>query len=48
MSLYPQLLLTRGGGIISDSSKAAQSKDGAIIVIGLGGTGVDCLKNFKR
>ena len=48
MSLYPQLLLTRGGGIISDSSKAAQSKDGATIVIGLGGTGVDCLKNFKR
>lgn len=48
MSIYPQLLLSRGGGIVSDTSKADQSENGATIVIGLGGTGVDCLKNFKR
>lgn len=48
MSLYPQLLLKRGGGIVSDTSKADQSAGGATIAIGLGGTGVDCLKNFKK
>lgn len=48
MSLYPQLLLNRGGGIVSDTSKADQSAGGATIAIGLGGTGVDCLKNFKK
>lgn len=48
MSLYPQLLLNRGGGIISDTSKADQSDGGATLAIGLGGTGVDCLKNFKK
>lgn len=48
MALYPQLLLRRGGGIVSDTSKADQAENGATIVIGLGGTGVDCLKNFKR
>lgn len=48
MSLYPQLLLNRGGGIVSDTSKADQSTGGATIAIGLGGTGVDCLKIFKK
>lgn len=48
MSLYPQLLLNRGGGIVSDTSKADQSAGGATIAIGLGGTGIDCLKNFKK
>ena len=47
MPLYPQLLLSRGGGIINDSAKAKQS-GGSTLAIGLGGTGIDCLKVYKK
>lgn len=47
MSIYSQLLLSTGGGIISNVSKANQS-GGATVAIGLGGTGIDCLKIFKK
>lgn len=44
---YRQLLLSTGGGIISNNQKDAQSNC-ATIAIGLGGTGVTCLRNLKR
>lgn len=44
---YRQLLLSTGGGIISNNQKDAQSNC-ATIAIGLGGTGVACLRNLKR
>ncbi len=44
---YRQLLLSTGGGIISNDQKDAQN-DCATIAIGLGGTGVSCLRNLKR
>ena len=44
---YRQLLLNSGGGIISNSQMDAQSNC-ATIAIGLGGTGVACLRNLKR
>lgn len=44
---YRQLLLSTGGGIISASQMDAQSNC-ATIAIGLGGTGVSCLRNLKR
>ena len=47
MSIYSQLLLSTGGGIVSNTSKADQS-GGATVAIGLGGTGIDCLKLLKK
>lgn len=47
MSIYSQLLLSTGGGIVSNTSKAEQS-GGATVAIGLGGTGIDCLKLLKK
>lgn len=44
---YRQLLLSTGGGIVSSSQMDVQSNC-ATIAIGLGGTGVACLRNFKR
>ena len=44
---YRQLLLSTGGGIISNDQKDAQNNC-ATIAIGLGGTGVSCLRNLKR
>lgn len=44
---YKELLISTGGGIIKDSQKDEQESC-ATIAIGLGGTGVDCLKNLKR
>ena len=44
---YRQLLLSTGGGIVSNSQMDVQSTC-ATIAIGLGGTGVACLRNFKR
>lgn len=44
---YRQLLLNSGGGIISNSQMDAQNNC-ATIAIGLGGTGVACLRNLKR
>ena len=45
--MYEDLLLSTGGGIITDLKKSAQQGDPTII-IGLGGTGVDALKVVKK
>ena len=44
---YRQLLLSTGGGIVS-ASQMDQQSNCATIAIGLGGTGVACLRNLKR
>ncbi len=46
MAVYQKLLLSAGGGIISLAQQAAQSGT-ANILIGLGGTGVSCLRTVK-
>ena len=45
--MYEGLLLSTGGGIISDREKSEQQGEPTII-IGLGGTGVDALKVVKK
>lgn len=47
MAIYPKLLLSAGGGIISAQQQAEQAQNTASILIGLGGTGVDCLRTIK-
>lgn len=47
MATYRQLLLSTGGGVISGSQQDEQNKC-ATVAIGLGGTGVACLRNLKR
>ena len=44
--MYQKLLLNCEGGII-DSSQQSEQDNCAVVCIGLGGTGVDCLKNLK-
>ncbi|MBE6611382.1 MAG: hypothetical protein E7632_02715 [Ruminococcaceae bacterium] len=43
---YKRLLLSTGGGIISENQMDEQANC-ATIAIGLGGTGIACLRNFK-
>ena len=47
MATYSKLLLSQGGGIISPKQQGEQVKNTATILIGLGGTGLDCLKSIK-
>ena len=47
MSTYRDLLLSTGGGVIGERQMDEQAAC-ATIAIGLGGTGVDCLRNLKR
>ena len=47
MALYRKLLLNTGGGVTNNADKARQEAC-ATIAIGLGGTGVDCLRILKR
>lgn len=47
MATYRQLLLSTGGGVISGSQQDEQNNC-ATIAIGLGGTGVACLRNLKK
>lgn len=47
MATYRQLLLSTGGGVISGAQQDEQNNC-ATIAIGLGGTGVACLRNLKR
>ncbi|GFH42509.1 hypothetical protein Hs30E_10600 [Lactococcus hodotermopsidis] len=44
--MYQKLLLTCEGGII-DATQQSEQDNCAVVCIGLGGTGVDCLKNLK-
>lgn len=45
--MYRDLLLSLGGGIIPNSQRV-DSNGCANIIIGLGGTGIDCLKEVKK
>lgn len=45
--MYKKLLISAGGGIVANSQKAEQNEC-AIIAIGLGGTGISCLRAFKE
>lgn len=45
--MYEQLLLRNGGGIIAPLKKCRQAEKAALL-IGLGGTGTDCLRRVKR
>lgn len=47
VSVYSKLLLSTGGGIVSPQQQAEQTKNTATILIGLGGTGVDCIRTIK-
>lgn len=47
MAVYSKLLLSAGGGIISTQQQADQAQNTASILIGLGGTGIDCLRTIK-
>ena len=47
MAVYSKLLLSAGGGIVSAMQQAEQSKNTATLLIGLGGTGIDCLRTIK-
>ncbi|WP_461881526.1 hypothetical protein, partial [Fusicatenibacter sp.] len=46
--IYPKLSLRTGGGIVSELQQAEQVKNTATLLIGLGGTGIDCLKEIKK
>ena len=48
MAVYKDLLLREGGGILSSAQMAEELKDKAAILIGLGGTGIDCLREIKK
>lgn len=47
MPVYQKLLLSTGGGIISDQQQAEQVENTATVLIGLGGTGVHCIRTIK-
>lgn len=47
MAEYSNLLLSKGGGILSPQQQGEQVTYTATILIGLGGTGLDCLKAIK-
>ena len=47
MAMYENLLLSAGGGIVDRVLQCAQD-DFAVLAIGLGGTGIDCLRTLKK
>lgn len=47
MATYAQLLLDAGGGVINRATMAKQGED-AHVIIGLGGTGGDCVRQIKK
>lgn len=46
MAKYSRLLLSEGGGII-EAAQQAEQDNCAVLCIGLGGTGISCLRNLK-
>lgn len=48
MGMYSNLLLSTGGGIISAAQQAKQAENISTLLIGLGGTGIDCLMEVKK
>lgn len=47
MAVYQKLLLSTGGGIISNKQQADQVQNTATLLVGLGGTGVHCIRTIK-
>lgn len=47
MAVYSKLLLSTGGGIVSTQQQAEQTPNTATLLIGLGGTGVHCIRMIK-
>ncbi len=47
MAVYSRLLLSTGGGIIASSQQALQVQNTGTVLIGLGGTGVHCIRTIK-
>lgn len=47
MAVYSKLLLSTGGGVIYSQQQAEQARDTATVLIGLGGTGVHCIRTIK-
>lgn len=47
MAIIDKLALSRGGGVISPNQLAEQAENTVTILIGLGGTGKDCLREIK-
>lgn len=47
MAVYKKLSLAAGGGIVSALQQAKQVEGTASLCIGLGGTGIDCIRTIK-
>ena len=47
IKMYKKLLLSAGGGIISQNQQSPQA-EAATVAIGLGGTGISCLRELKK
>ena len=45
--MYDKLYLAKGGGIVSEAQQAEQADDAVSLLIGLGGTGIDCIRAIK-
>jgi hypothetical protein len=45
--IYKRLSLAAGGGIVSSLQQAKQAENTASLLIGLGGTGTDCIRTIK-
>lgn len=48
MAFYDKLLLSKGGGIIPMQHMIEQIPNTATLLIGLGGTGIDCISLIKE
>ena len=46
MAIIKELALSKGGGIVSYNQQAEQEKNVINIFIGLGKTGVDCIREI--
>ena len=47
MAIIKELALSKGGGIVSYNQQAEQEKNVINIFIGLGKTGIDCIREIK-
>lgn len=47
MAIYKKLSILEGGGIVSAKQQARQVSNTVNLFIGLGGTGIDCIKTIK-
>ena len=47
MAIIDNLALSKGGGVISLNQQAEQAENVVSVIIGLGGTGIDCIRELK-